>query len=153
MRLEYIEPFVTATVNVLSSVFRCEISQGDIALLRGSQLTGDVTVLIGLRDRSGEGVILNMDARTADNVCTALNGTSCGASDGLGLDTIGELANMIAGNAVTALSDEGYDFSVQPPVPVTHEDLAQLTEGLELFQVPVTSEYGLITVNFTVRTA
>jgi chemotaxis protein CheX len=153
MKLEYIAPFVSSTMSVLKNVFQSEIEQGDVSLVRCSELTGDVSVVIGLHDHSGESVILNMDPSTARSICTAMNGAACESADPLGADTLGELANMIAGNAVSALSDQGFHFSVRPPVTVGRNDLPLITEGLELFQVLVTSEHGPITVNFTVRTA
>ena len=153
MKLEYIGPFVSSTVSVLQSVFQSEIEQGDVSLVRGSELAGDVSVVIGLHDHSGESVILNMDPATAMSICTAMNGAACESTDPLAADTLGELANMIAGNAVSALSEQGFVFSVRPPVTVGRADLPLITEGLELFQVPITSKHGPVTVNFTMRTA
>ena len=153
MKLEYIEPFVSSTMTVLKNVFQSDVVQGDVSLLRGHELAGDVSVVIGLHDHSGESVILNMDPATALKICASMNGVSCGSADPLVADTLGELANMIAGNAVSALSDQGFAFSVQPPVTVGRGDLSLITEGLELFQVLVTSDHGSITVNFTIRTA
>ncbi len=153
MKLEYIGPFVSSTMSVLKNVFQSDVEQGDVSLCRGSELGGDVSVVIGLHDQRGESVILNMEPATAKSICTAMNGKDCSASDPLGADTLGELANMIAGNAVSALGDLGFDFSVQPPITVSRNDLAVITEGLELFQVLVTSPHGNITINFTIRTA
>ena len=152
MKLEYIEPFVSSTLSVLKTVFQSDVEQGEITLVRGRELAGDVSVIIGLHDHSGESVILNMDPATAMNICTAMNGVACGSADPRGADTLGELANMIAGNAVSALTEQGFSFAVRPPVIVGRGELPAITEGLELFQVPVTSEYGDMTVNFTIRT-
>lgn len=152
MKLEYIDPFVSSTVRVLKTVLQSDICQGEIALLRGHELTGEVSVVIGLSEAPGENVILNMHTGTALGLCGAMNGAPCTALDGAALDAIGELANMVAGNAVSALSEQGFPYSIRPPETVGLADLPRLTEGLELLQVPVTSEHGLITVNFTIRT-
>ncbi len=152
MKLEYIGPFVSSTMGVLKNVFQSDVGQGDVSLLRGHELAGDVSVVIGLYDHSGESIILNMDSATALKICTAMNGFACGSTDLLGADTLGELANMIAGNAVSALCDQGFVFSVQPPVTIGRTELPLITDGLELFQVLVTSKHGSITVNFTIRT-
>ncbi len=153
MKFDFIGPFVTSTVGVLRNVLQCDIGQGDVTLLRGNELDGDVSVVIGLQDRAGESVILNMNPETARSVCTAMNGVACNFTDAVGADTLGELANMIAGNAVSALGELGLSFSVQPPQSVNRGDLARLTEGLELFQVLMISPHGNISVNFTIRTA
>jgi chemotaxis protein CheX len=152
MKLQFIEPFVSSAMSVLKTVLRSDIGQGDVTLVGGHELAGEVSAVIGIRDSPGESIILNMDSRTALNICAAMNGSGCESLDSLGRDAIGELANMIAGNAVSALNEQGFDFIVQPPVTVTQVDLPRITEGLELFQVPVSSEHGHITVNFTIRT-
>jgi chemotaxis protein CheX len=151
MKLEYIEPFVTTTRTVLAEVLHTDFAQGDLSLRRGHELAGEVSVVIGLRDQSGESVILNMDAETARNICAAMNG-SPGAGTLLDMDALGELGNMVAGNAMSALSAQGFDFTMHPPMAANHEDLPRVTEGLEVLQVPMTSEHGLLTVNFTIRT-
>jgi chemotaxis protein CheX len=152
VKLEYIEPFVSSTMTVLKNIFQSDVEQGDVSLLRGHELAGDMSVVIGLQDHSGESVILNMDPAAALKICQTMNGTACGPTDPLVADTLGELANMIAGNAVSALCDQGFVFSVQPPVTVGRGELPLITEGLELFQVLVGSRHGNITVNFTIRT-
>lgn len=153
MKYEYVEPFVTSTINVLRTLLRSDIDKGDISLLRGGdELRGDVAVVIRLHDDSGESIMVNMDAATALRICSAMNDTAFDALDALGMDTIGEVANMIAGNAVAALNDRGFDFRIHPPVAVGRKDIARLTNGLELFQVPVLSRHGDITVNFIMRT-
>jgi len=152
MKLEYIEPFVTSAVNVLQAVLHSPVEPGDIALLRGNELNGEVSVVIGLRDHPGENVILNMNREAALNISAAMNGAVSPVLDETGMDAVGELANMIAGNAVSSLNDQGFDFSVQPPATVKQADLFRITDGLEVFQIPMTSSQGLITVNFTIRT-
>jgi chemotaxis protein CheX len=152
VKLEYIEPFLFSTLSVVQAAVRSSFTKGDIALRQGDELTGDVSVVIGIREQSGESIILNMDKATALHLCAALNGTVQGASTTLDMDAVGELANMIAGNAVSALNERGFDFTIHPPKTVALDDLPSLTQGLELLQVPLISEYGHITVNFTIRT-
>ncbi len=153
MKFEYIGPFVSSTLGVVKSIFQCDIGQGDVTLLKGNELPGEVSVVIGLHDQAGENVILNMDPATAKKVCSAMNGIECDFSDSVGSDTLGELANMIAGNAVSALGEQGLSFAVQPPQAVDRGELARMTRGLELFQVLMLSPHGNISVNFTIRTA
>ncbi len=149
MKLDYIEPFMASAVSVLAAVLHTDMKRGTIALVRGHELAGDVAVVIGLREQPGESVILNMDTGTALRICAAMNGYALDTPDE---DALGELANMIAGNAVSSLDGQDTQFSVRPPVAVNRGDLPRFTGGLELFQVPVTSEHGTISVNFSVRT-
>jgi len=152
MNFDFIEPFVSSTKKVLGTVLRTNAEYGDVSLRQGYELTGSVAVVIGIQDGSGESVILNMDEAQALGVCSAMSGVPCEALDAFGIDALGEMANMIAGNAVSALNDRGYDFKIHPPKTVGKDELPALTAGLELLQVPVRSGQGTITVNFTMRT-
>ena len=68
------------------------------------------------------------------------------------MDSIAELANMIAGNATSALNDRGFDFTVYPPVIVRKEDLKNKAARIEAFQIPLFTEYGEIIMNVSLRT-
>jgi chemotaxis protein CheX len=152
MRFEYIGPFVSSTISVLNSVLQSEISKENVALLRGKELGGEIFVIIRIRDDSGDSVILNMDAKTALRIGNAMNGRDSSSLRPEGMDAISELANMITGNAVSALGDLGFDFHVHPPLIVDRDGVSRVIGDLELFQVPVRTQYGGIAVNFTMRT-
>jgi chemotaxis protein CheX len=152
MKFEYIEPVVTSTITVLTSILQSKVDKGELALRQEYELMGDVAVVILLQDDSGESIILNMDTKTALGICSSMNDAAFESLDPLAMDTLGEVANMIAGNAVSALNDNGFDFRIHPPTAVGRDDIPRLTKGLELLQVPVLSDHGNITVNFTMRT-
>jgi chemotaxis protein CheX len=152
VKLEYLELFVNSTMSVLGRIMQTELQKGDVRLLSAHELTGNVVILIAIQNAAGESIILNMDAGTATGICGAMNGTTFEALNELGYDTLGEVANMIAGNAVTALNNRGFDFKISVPVTGSVEVISRHAQGLELFQVPVQSRYGEITVNFTMRT-
>ena len=153
MKLEYIEPFVTAVTTVLTAVLRSDVVRDDFVLLRGHELSGDIVVMIGLAEQQSESIILNMDAETANRIGAAMTDDACSGLDVDCMDALGELANMIAGNAVSALWDLGYTFTINPPAAVNRGDIPAVTAGLELFQVPVRTDFGGVTVNFTMKTA
>jgi len=152
MRYEYIEPFVSTTIRVLDSVIQSDISKGNISLVRGDEIDKDIAIIIGVRDDSEGSIIVNMDEETALNICNAMNGQTFESLTTLGMDTIAELANMLAGNAASALNNMGFDFKVSPPLVVTQDNVRRKTAGLEIFQIPLFTECGEITVNVAMRT-
>lgn len=152
MRYEYIEPFINSTVKVFDSVIQCDITKGDITLVRADEIAGEVSVVINLRGDSDGSIILNMDAETAGKVCSAMNGGDFNSSTSFEVDSISELANMIAGNAASELNDMGFDFEVSPPLVVTSGAAKGKFAQVEVFQIPLFTECGEITMNVAVRT-
>ena len=153
MRYEYIEPFVVSTMKVLDSVISSDIAKGNISLVKGDEINGDVTIVISLGGDTEGNILLSMDMDTAVKLCSTMTGgaESCGLTP-LGLDSISELANMIAGNATTVLNDMGYDFTLSPPIVIRKEEIKDKAIPDEAFQIPLFTEFGEITMNVILRT-
>src|SRR5260370_12302357 len=59
-------------------------------------------------------VILDLSREVAMKVATILAGTEVEASDQVVRETVCEMANMVIGNSVTLLNDQGFHFKVFP---------------------------------------
>ena len=152
MRYEYIEPFVASTMKVLDNVMQTDITQGEISLVMDDQISGDVAIIVRVKGDSEGHIILNMYADTALTLSNIMFGEHFDTLTPSGMDSIAELANMIAGNATSALNDLGFDFTVYPPIIVRKEDLKAKTHRIEAFQIPLFTEYGEIIMNVSLRT-
>ena len=151
MRYEYIDPLVASTKKVLVSVMNAEITRGEIALVKGDVLGGDVSILISLRGDSDGHIIVNLDRETAARICGVMNGPVPDDSTSFDVDTISELSNMIAGNAASSLNDLGFDFAVYPPCVMTADEIGRRTEGVEVFRVPIGTPCGEISINVALK--
>ncbi|UCG79325.1 MAG: chemotaxis protein CheX [Nitrospirota bacterium] len=151
MRFEYIEPFVSSTIRVLDQVIQSDVSRGKISLVSSDEIYGDVTIIIKVEGDSGGDIILNMDEETAVSISNIMTGEDAVELTPLGKDAISELANMLAGNATSALTDLGYKLQIAPPSMVDRNGLIKQIGGLEIFQVPLFTEMGEITMNAVLR--
>lgn len=115
MRYEYIDPFVTTTIRVLDSAIPGSIRRGDVTVLQGDRMKGDVAVLVRITGDAEGDIILSMDTATALRICASLFREDFAVMTPRSVDALMEIANMITGNAVSALNDQGFDFAVSPP--------------------------------------
>ncbi len=152
MRCEYIGPFVDSTIKVLDKTIQCDISKGNISLVNADEIAGDIAVIVKVKNDSEGSIILSMENGTALRISKAMTGEASEFVTLVELDSICELANMISGNATSVLNDMGYDFKVFPPLVIERENILKKTNGLEIFQVPLFTEYGEISVNVALRT-
>jgi len=60
-------------------------------------------------------VILDLSPEVAMKVASILAGAEIEASEQIVRETVCELANMVIGNSVTLLNDQGFHFKVFPP--------------------------------------
>lgn len=152
MRYEYIEPIVNSTKAVLRNVLGTEVESGETALVDGEAISGDIMIIVQVSGDSEGSLILTMEAPTAARVCSAMSGAECGPLNDESLDMMAELANMITGNATSALCDLGHDFTLFPPLVFAADRLRERAPGVEMFRIPVRSVLGEIQVNVAMKT-
>jgi chemotaxis protein CheX len=115
MDVQYINPFITATLHVLKTMARTEVNAGKPFLKKEKLARGDVSGLIGLTgDVSGtisvsftEPCILAIVGRMFGEDMRAIN-------EEIG-DAVGEIANMISGQARQALEEMGRPLQAAIP--------------------------------------
>jgi CheY-specific phosphatase CheX len=72
-------------------------------------------------------------------------------SDELIKETVCELANQVAGNAITALNDQGFHFRVHPPALHTSERGTQSSEDTEALVMCFETNVGNVFMNIALR--
>ena len=91
MRYAYIEPLVATTKKVLASVIKSEVSGGDIGLVKGNEVRGEISIVIKVKGDSDGYIIVNMNDETARKICAVMSGSDCGGVAPLEMDSIAEL--------------------------------------------------------------
>jgi len=151
MRVEYINPFVESTFNVLKDVLGTDVQRGELYLKRTTQPVMGVAAIVGLAGDVEGRVLFDMSMKTAIDLASAMNGETLPSLDDLGKATITELANMITAQAVTKLYDLGFKFDLTPPAIITGENMQVTDMDVEALIVPMTLSLGKIEVNVAIR--
>jgi chemotaxis protein CheX len=146
MRYEYIHPFVKTAVHVLECTIPGTHTRGDVTVVRGDRIGGEVHVVIALAGDSPGSVIISMKTETAKSICSHLLGAATEELTPAALDALAELGNMIAGNSVGTLNDLGFDFTVAPPIVSVKDDTAGYGDR-EALRIPLLSAWGEMNVN------
>ncbi len=151
MRLEYINPFVEASCDILQEVLGTNIEKEELFLKDTTVPILGVAVLIGLTGNVRGRVLLDMDMSTSLKIASLMNDEEITSFNDLAKATISELANMIGGRAITGLHNEGFSFQVSPPSIFTGKNMEITSHALEAFIVPLKTPYGRIEVNVAVK--
>ena len=151
MRVEYINPFVEAAFNILKEVLGTDITRGELYLKSATQPILGVTAIIGLTGDVEGRVLFDMTQKTALSIASAMNGEELTKMDELAKATINELANMIAAQSVTKLSELGYKFDITPPAIFTGEKMAVSDVSIEALIVPIEMPLGKLEINVAVK--
>jgi chemotaxis protein CheX len=113
----YINPFVEAASTVFKTVLNCDIERRLLSLKKTHAPTYEVSGVIGLSGKATGAVVLSVSAPVAFKVVETLLGTHVDEINADVVDAVGELTNMIAGGAKTALSH--LEMSIGLPSIVT----------------------------------
>ena len=116
MDVNFINPFIESTINVLSTMAMVQPQPGKPFLKQENKPTGDLTGVIGLAGPQVTGSMAILFSESAVlNIVSKMLGEQY---DSLGqdvVDCVGELTNMISGGAKARLWELGYQFEMAIP--------------------------------------
>lgn len=152
MKAVYINPFLSATYNVIKVIADTEAVKGELSL-GSSPIKGDeVNVVIGVTgDLTGQ-IIFCLSEKTARVLASKmLFALSTDTFGELAKSAIGELGNMIIGNAVTELVDKGLICDLTPPALFIGKDVTVSTASSQFLVIPFEMDLGKLNINVALQ--
>ncbi|WP_372770091.1 chemotaxis protein CheX [Pseudoalteromonas sp.] len=144
MNVEFINPFISSLLNVLSTMAQTELTPGKPKIKKTEVAVGDVSGLIGMVGPQTKGSLsITFDGELALTLMERMLGERPEKINEEVTDMVGEITNMVAGGAKNLLGDKGYEFDMATPVVVSGKDhtITHKCEGPKLI-MPFTSEFG-----------
>lgn len=125
MRMELIQPFINAADAVFAESLQGPTNIVDLNMDENTYRRKGIAALIAIKGDIEGRVILDLSAEVAMKVASRLAGEELPNSEQAVRETVCELANMVIGNSVTLLNDQGFRFKVFPPeIHMNEEGLA-----------------------------
>ncbi len=153
MRIDFIDPFVEAALDVLRNVLDAPVSRGRLSLEKGPAAKEGFVVGFGLMGDLEGTVLFDASENTVLKIAGHMNREEFDSVHSLVLDSVTELANMIIGRSVTILNDMGFSFRITPPMLCHGKELGICPKEIESLVVSVGTAYGDLMVNVSVREA
>ncbi len=151
MRAEFVNPFVKAATEVISSELGVQPSHGSASLQTAPYTTEDVTALIGVTGRVEGTVLLSMGAGTAKGIVSHMMGQEFSELDELAQSGIGELGNVITGRAAILLADAGYPSDIAPPMLILGQGSTISTLSERRLLIPLQTPHGGLNIQVALR--
>lgn len=151
MRMELIQPFISAADAVFAGALEGPTKIVDLEMDEEAYRRKGVAALILIKGDIEGRVILDIAPEVAVRVASVLAGTEMESSEQVVRETVCELANMVIGNSVTLLNDQGFHFKVFPPE--VHVNEAGLAGGAdtEALVICIETPCGDIFLNIAMR--
>jgi chemotaxis protein CheX len=151
MKVEYINPFVSAAFSVLESVLGSAPAKGQLAMRPSVFTSQQCNVITGVTGKIEGQVIYGMSLITADKVASAMIGQPIRTFDQLAASAIAELGNMITGNAMALLAEAGYICDITPPTIIRGTNVKISTLSIPALVIPVSLEQGEVELTVSLQ--
>ena len=149
---KHVNPFVEAAMRVVEQIAGIEVRRGHLSYTTKVQTFG-VSIIIGIYGYLAGQIVYSLDGILAERIVDKmLEGKSPQEKKILFLDAIGELANMITGNA-TALLNQRRDqvLSITTPVIAAGANLSVHLVPKPSLIVGLVTQYGRIEISIAVE--
>lgn len=122
MNADFINPFLNATVNVLSMMAFVKPTAGKPFIKKDKKAHGDISGVIGMTGSTKGVVVISLSKEAAIRIVSSMLGEEHTELDEGVSDAIGEITNMISGDARRELAAKGYIFEAGLPSIIIGKD-------------------------------
>jgi chemotaxis protein CheX len=119
INVEFINPFIEATRTVFSTMAGIEAERQKLYLKQDHKMLGDISGVMGLSGTASGSVVVSLPEKLAIRLVGAMLGEDMGTELNQDVsDGVGEIINMIAGQAKASLTKTKYHFQISIPTVV-----------------------------------
>lgn len=155
MDVTFINPFIKATLNVLEMMAFTKATHGKPFLKQDDKLIGDVTGVIGITGDATGTLSLSFDEKAILSIISSMFGETVDEINREAADAVGEITNMVSGQARKELEDAGKQLNAAIPSVVTgkHHTLIQVVEGPKIaIPFELSDRKGRFTIEICLKT-
>ena len=147
MDVRLVNPFINATINVLETMAFISVNPGKPYLKRDSVAVGDVSGIMGLTGVANGTISVTFEERCILTIVSNMFGETMDELNNEIADAVGELTNMISGQARRELEEMGRVFKAAIPSVVTGKkhSIIHYTEGPKI-AIPFNTDSGDFTI-------
>ena len=151
MKMELIQPFINSLDAVIAETMGCSAEIADVTMEQGNYKRTGIAALVGISGEIEGRVILDMESAAAQQAAGDLTGGTGEQTEETARETVCELTNMVIGNAVTQLNNEGFKFRVHPPEIYALDGGLQSAPDTEAVVLRFETPKGAVYLNIAIR--
>ena len=145
MRQEFVNPFLGPAQMVWQKEFGVPLEIAGAEAVSYQYTTDDITAIIGVSGKLQGNVLYGFSDKVSSEVVQRMIGENMDARDPMALSALGEIANVITGNAATELAANGFTCDISPPVIIEPRGSTLTSTVPRQILVTFKSELGVLT--------
>jgi len=147
--IEIAKPFIKATINVLTTMAMMDPKPGKPFVKKNNTASGDVSAIIGITgDRNGS-ISVSFSKKCAIALVKAMLGDDVEDIVQDAKDAVGEITNMISGQARAGLAEMGMNFAGSTPSVIMGDNhtITHVSKN-PVVAIPFSTQHGDFFVEF-----
>ena len=147
--VEIAKTFVAATANILSTMANITPTAGKVFVKKDRTALGDYSAVIGVTGVHKGSICVTFTTEGAMSVVRGMLGDDIVDPEQDAIDTVGEIANMVSGQARATLAEKGLTLQGSTPTIITGEKhhITHLSKA-PVMCIPFALPEGSFTVEF-----
>jgi chemotaxis protein CheX len=145
-----IAPFVSSIQHVFSTMFQLPVEVGTPSIKEGSKCSHDVSGIIGMSGEFTGTVVLSMPSQTAVSIVALFAGETYDPESADFADAVGEIINMVCGNAKASFQRKNISISC-PSVVVGKNHRVASQSDIPCVLIPCTTDCGELVLEVAIR--
>ncbi|MEW8973817.1 MAG: chemotaxis protein CheX [Tissierellaceae bacterium] len=142
MKTEYIDSFYGATQDVFKLMLDLEVDKGDLEVIDGLTSSKDANIMLGVTGDLKGSVLFSFTKDMTLEMVKIMAGMEMEEIDIFVSSALGEIANIIGGNAITNLSSYGYKCDITPPQIIIGQHKAASMANEKVLILPMETSIG-----------
>ena len=154
INVDYINPFIEATINTFQTMCKVTPVRERVFLKGDGEEVYGVSGIIGLGGEAVGAVVLNFPETVAITAVSKFVGEEYTTINASVVDGVGELTNIIAGDAKNRLIQKGYKFEIGLPKMVTGRNyITAQNKSVPCIVISFTSDLGKFCIEVSLKKA
>ena len=151
MKAEYINAFYVATRDVFSCMLDIDTQRGELGLVEDMITGREANVIIGMTGDLTGSVLYSFPDKMALDMVKIMSGMEMDKPDSFVTSALGELANIISGNAVTNLEKHRISCQIVPPQIIIGQNKSISMAAEKALLLPLKTEIGEFEINISIK--
>jgi len=148
MRDKYVEIFINSITMILTSFGIEEIASGNSYTKETFTCKYNLTTIIGLYGNIRGNIALSMPYDAAKKIASIMMmGMEITEIDEMCVSALGEMTNMICGQALMEISSQNLSLDITPPTIIHGDKMEAYISQVETIVVDISSSIGSIELN------
>jgi chemotaxis protein CheX len=147
-----VNPFLASAGEVFKQLFNCDLIKGQISIRKDPSATNDVAIIIGITGDAYTGVVVfSMKSVTARKMVSYLDPSITNDRDKAFSDALGEVANIVSGNAMAVFTAQSIHLNITTPSVIIGEAFEIHLLDQTTLCADMTSPFGGVEINVAIK--